>query len=93
MPAYDDSFIGQLIPYTNYIFVVLWYILCLLGSLAIVTVIALPFVMAFYGYKNIKLKIKTKNHKLNKKIKDSQNFHEQRYINRLHKNIKKKKHK
>ena len=78
---------------TSYIFVILWQILCMIGLLAVVALVALPFVMAFYGYKNIKLKIKTKkNHKLNKKIKDTQNFHEQRYIDRLHKNIKRKKH-
>jgi hypothetical protein len=91
MPAYDDSFIGQLSPYTNYIFVVLWYVLCFLGLLSVIIVVSLPFVMAFYGYKSIKLKIK-KNHKLDKKIKDNRDFSEQRYIDRLHKNIKRKKH-
>ena len=78
---------------TSYIFVILWQILCMIGLLAVVAVVALPFVMAFYGYKSIKLKIKSKkNHKLDKKIKDNRDFSEQRYIDRLHKNIKRKKH-
>ena len=94
MPAYDDSFLGQLSPYTTYIFTILWYIVCLLGLLCVITVVVLPFVMAFYGYKSIKLKIKSKkSHKLNKKIKESQDFYQKRYIDRLHKNIKRKKHK
>ncbi len=78
---------------TSYIFVILWQILCLIGLLAVVAVVALPFVMAFYGYKSIKLKIKSKkSHKVDKKIKDNRDFSEQRYIDRLHKNIKRKKH-
>jgi|LakMenE01Jun11ns_1017448.scaffolds.fasta_scaffold9921073_6 hypothetical protein len=80
-------------PDTSYIFVILWQILCLLGLLVVVTVIALPFVMAFYGYKSINLKIKSKkNHKIDKKIKDNRDFYEQSYINRLDKKIKRKKH-
>ena len=75
---------------TSYIFVLLWQILCMIGLLAVVAVVALPFVMAFYGYKSIKLKIKSK--KSHKKIKDNRDFSEQRYIDRLHKNIKRKKH-
>jgi predicted membrane protein len=94
MPAYDDSFLGQLSPYTTYIFIILWYIVCLLGLLCVITVVALPFVMAFYGYKSIKLKIKKKkSHKLDKQKKSNQEFYEQRYIDRLHKNIKRKRHK
>ena len=65
----------------------------MIGLLAVVAVVALPFVMAFYGYKSIKLKIKSKkSHKVDKKIKDNRDFSEQRYIDRLHKNIKRKKH-
>lgn len=94
MPAYDDSFIGQLTPYTSYIFTILWYVFCLLGVLSVLIVVSLPFFMAFYGYKSIKLKIKSKkNHKIDKKIKDNRDFYEQRYIDRLDKKIKRKKHK
>jgi len=94
MPAYDDSFIGQLTPYTSYIFTILWYVFCLLGVLSVLIVASLPFFMAFYGYKSIKLKIKKKkNHKLNKQKKSNQEFYEQSYINRLDKKIKRKKHK
>jgi hypothetical protein len=49
--------------------------------------------MAFYGYKSIKLKIKKKkSHKLDNQKQTNQKFYEQRYIDRLHKNIKRKKH-
>jgi predicted membrane protein len=74
---------------TNYIFTILYNIFCLFGVFAVIIIVSLPFVMAFYGYKSIKLKIKKKkSHKL-----DNQKFYEQRYIDRLHKNIKRKKHK
>ena len=50
--------------------------------------------MAFYGYKSIKLKIKKKkSHKLDNQKQTNQKFYEQRYIDRLHKNIKRKRHK
>lgn len=74
---------------TNYIFTILYNIFCLFGVFAVIIIVSLPFVMAFYGYKSIKLKIKKKkSHKL-----DNQKFYEQRYIDRLHKNIKRKRHK
>jgi hypothetical protein len=94
MPAYDDSFIGQLTPYTSYIFTILWYVFCLLGVFSVLIVVSLPFFMAFYGYKSIKLKIKKKkSHKLDNQKQSNQKFYEQRYIDRLHKNIKRKRHK
>jgi hypothetical protein len=56
--------------------------------------VSLPFVMGFYGYKSIKLKIKKKkSHKPDNQKQTNQKFYEQRYIDRLHKNIKRKRHK
>jgi predicted membrane protein len=79
---------------TSYIFTILSYIFGLLGVLVVVIMVSLPFVMAFYGYKSIKLKIKKKkSHKLDNQKQSNQKFYEQRYIDRLHKNIKRKKHK
>lgn len=93
MPAYDDSFIGQLTPYTSYIFTILWYVFCLLGVLSVLIVVSLPFVMAFYGYKSISLKIKNKkSHKMKKLLKVREGFEEDIYFRQLHKSPKKKKH-
>jgi hypothetical protein len=78
---------------TNYIFTILYNIFCLFGVFVVIIIVSLPFVMAFYGYKSIKLKIKKKkSHKLDNQKQTNQKFYEQRYIDRLHKNIKRKKH-
>lgn len=78
---------------TSYIFTILYNIFCLFGVFAVIIIVSLPFVMAFYGYKSIKLKIKKKkSHKLDNQKQTNQKFYEQRYIDRLHKNIKRKKH-
>jgi predicted membrane protein len=78
---------------TNYIFTILYNIFCLFGVFAVIIIVSLPFIMAFYGYKSIKLKLKKKkSHKLDNQKQTNQKFYEQRYIDRLHKNIKRKKH-
>jgi hypothetical protein len=93
MPAYDNSFIGQIAPYTSYITTVLWYAFCILGIFSFCTIIALPFIMAFYGYKSISLKIKNKkSNKMKKLLKVKEGFEEQIYFKQLTKNPKKKKH-
>ena len=93
MPAYDNSFTGQLIPYTNYIFTFLWYFCCLLGAFCVLVAIALPFIMAFYGYKSINLKIKNKKfNKMKKLLKVKERFEEQIYFKQMNKAPKKKKH-
>ncbi len=93
MPAYDNSFTGQMIPYTNYIFTFLWYVFCILGILCVTILAALPFIMAFYGYKSISLKIKNKkSNKMKKLLKVKEGFEEQIYFKQMHKSPKKKKH-
>lgn len=95
LPAYTGSFVDNIILFTLYFKVFLYYILIILGLISIVGISLLPLFGSLLAYKSIVIKFKKdKKYKHNHKKIDKQKQQEQNaYMSRLDRTLKKKKKK
>lgn len=92
LPAYDGSFEHNMIVFTLYFRVFLYYIISMLGLLTLGVIIISPFVGFYMGWKSVKIKIKTdKEHKhIKKKRKAKEESNQNVYLSHLDSKLKKK---
>jgi len=93
LPSYDGSLEHNIIVLSLYGRVIVYYIFLLLGLLTTLVFLLCPFIAAYLGYNSIKIKFKEdKKHKrLRKEKEKNEKTHQDIYLDRLDKNLKKKK--
>lgn len=92
LPAYDGSIEHNIIVFTLYFRVALYYIILLLGYITLLALIISPIIGFYLGYKSIKIKIKQdKAHKIKKKKrKNEEESNQNLYLHHLDAKLKKK---
>ena len=95
LPAYTGSFSDNVILFTLYFKVFLFYLIIALGIITALSIFLLPLFGCFLTYKSIVIKLKkNKQHKHDhKKYQKQKQNEEDAYLKTLDKKIKKKKKK
>ena len=95
LPAYTGSFEDNIILFTLYFKVFLFYVIVALGSITALIIFFLPIFGCLLTYKSIVVKFKKdKKHKHdNKKIHKQKQYEQDTYLNMLDRTMKKKKKK
>ena len=95
LPAYTGSFSDNVILFTLYFKVFVYYLIIILGVLTAIIVSFLPILGLVFSYKSIVIKFKKdKKYKhRHKKLKKHNDSEQNKYIDILDRTIKKKKHK
>ena len=90
LPAYTGSFEDNVMLGMIYLRYIIFYIVVLLGLISILVALLSPIFVAYFSISSVKIKVK---HKKNKEKDNRLKSDENLYLNRLEKNLKKKKKK